>query len=158
LVHRSYVESDSFGGQAYYSEEDNRLVVSFAGSTDWGDLVADVDPSGSVAFGGEWTSQIVSAQEFVQTSLENLPEGAQVVFTGHSLGGFHAQVHAQNNSNTAAIVFNAPGVGGLGATSNPAEVVNGGAFRSQKAGIEHAKEWIARSFSSLPGTVPVHCL
>ncbi|MFN7598015.1 MAG: hypothetical protein ACK5PT_14960, partial [Cereibacter sp.] len=101
----------SFGGQAYYSAAANRLVIAYQGSQQVSDFaVADY----MLATNGFLTDQSFPAKNFATEAIGTVPEGTEIVFVGHSLGGFHAQMQAwQRGGNTSAVVFNSPGIGGI---------------------------------------------
>ncbi|MCA3234818.1 MAG: hypothetical protein INH06_21315, partial [Cupriavidus sp.] len=111
VIGSEYGTLTSFGGQAYYSAAANRLVIAYQGSQQVSDfVVADY----MLATNGFLTDQGFSAKNFATASIGAVPEGTEIVFVGHSLGGFHAQMQAwQRGGNTSAVVFNSPGIGGI---------------------------------------------
>jgi hypothetical protein len=111
VIGAEYGTLTSFGGQAYYSAAANRLVIAYQGSQQLSDFaVADY----MLLTNGFVTDQSFPAKNFATESIGAVPEGTEIVFVGHSLGGFHAQMQAwQRGGNTSAVVFNSPGVGGI---------------------------------------------
>lgn len=104
-------DSTSFGGQAYYSASDNRLVISFQGSSQVGDYVLT---DFFVGAGGSFTNQYSNSQIFTSQALAVVAgKNAEIVFVGHSLGGYLAQQNVLSDPSYNAVVFNAPGLGGL---------------------------------------------
>lgn len=93
----------NFYGAIYREGTSNRYVVAFAGTdtSDSGDWLSD-GQIGVGKYGGP--VQIQQAEALVK----KLPKNAQVVFTGHSLGGYIASTMALKTGNPA-ITFNAPG-------------------------------------------------
>ena len=81
---------NSFQGRAFYNEQTNEVVIAFGGTqlspNDPGDLVTDAR-----LFLGQTNNQVIPALAFVEQVNEQLRaqgiEPAEVVYTGHSLGG-----------------------------------------------------------------------
>ncbi|MCR9239118.1 MAG: hypothetical protein NXI17_20820 [Alphaproteobacteria bacterium] len=100
-----------FRAKAYYSSENNTLVLAYAGTNDKLDLMTDVQ----LAVKGT-SNQDVQASQFAQETKSKLRSMGvadfNVVYTGHSLGGFLAQIVATQDDNAKAVVFNSPGIGG----------------------------------------------
>ncbi|MEM0976001.1 MAG: hypothetical protein AAGJ34_00555 [Pseudomonadota bacterium] len=77
LIQVEFDDVSSFGGQAYYSSSDNRLVISYTGTENQIDgqtnlvdlLLTDLSPGGSVAIGGHYTNQYASAFDRAAESL-----------------------------------------------------------------------------------------
>ncbi|AUQ66366.1 DUF2974 domain-containing protein [Phaeobacter inhibens] len=99
-----------FTGNAFYNSSSNTLVVGFGGTNDGSDLRADAD----FTFTSD-TDQFNDAVTFTNDVLGNSSLGSNpnVVFVGHSLGGFLAQRAALEYQNSNALVFNSPGIGGF---------------------------------------------
>ena len=101
-----------FTSHAYFSNTENTLVVSFAGTVPGIDLLTDAQ----LAVVGR-SNQDNLALNFASTTIDQLnSQGIRdfnVVYTGHSLGGYLSQVAATQNSNASVVVFNSPGTGGL---------------------------------------------
>lgn len=76
-----------FTAHAYYSTSDNTLVVAFAGTGDGLDILTDAQ----LAISGS-SNQDNFALNFASNSIDQLNSegihGFDIVYTGHSLGGF----------------------------------------------------------------------
>lgn len=115
------ISDTGFTAHAYYSEADNTLVIAYAGT----------DPISPSDFRADWglatsgdSTQLQQAYSFAVESIAqmaiNYPtvSNYDIVFTGHSLGGFLAQEVATGAyPSSEVVVFNAPGVGGFGGTT-----------------------------------------
>ena len=101
-----------FTTHAYYSSDDNTLVVAFAGTTSGLDYLTDAQ----LAAVGQ-SNQDNLALNFTSSAVNLLAaqgiNGYNIVYTGHSLGGYLAQVAGIQNSGASIVVFNSPGVGGI---------------------------------------------
>lgn len=116
-----------FGGQAYFSESDNRLVIAFEGSDGLPVPVQDWIHTNIPMALGFTSDQSASAMNFALEAIrEHATDGTEVVFSGHSLGGYLAQVallwtagrpELDGLASAQAVVLNAPGWGGL--TADP---------------------------------------
>ncbi|MBL4768197.1 MAG: hypothetical protein JKY94_10855, partial [Rhodobacteraceae bacterium] len=100
LLSQTYDAATSFGGQAYYSATDNRLVISFQGTAGGADLaLTDL----YVGLTGSFTNQSAISRTFTQQVLQSFTgSDAEIVFVGHSLGGFLAQENLLFLNNTTA--------------------------------------------------------
>ena len=126
---RQYDDSTGFGAQAYYSPTEATLVIAYAG-TDAMSL-ADLQTDRQMTFNGGETQQNPLAVSFAEQAIATqrmiaINEGIamspvdapQVVYTGHSLGGFLAQVVAlYHDLDATAVAFNSPGVMGRSGTA-----------------------------------------
>ncbi|MEP3786037.1 MAG: Mbeg1-like protein [Paracoccaceae bacterium] len=112
LSQSTSVNIDSgFTANSYYNSENNTLVIAFAGTdpTQFGDLAADLMLAQNVA-----PSQAVEALNYAQAQIGAFDSQGitefDVVFTGHSLGGYLAQHVQLNMQSGSAVVYNSPGV------------------------------------------------
>ena len=101
-----------FRAQSYFSQDSNELVISFAGTNDYFDLLPDA------ALAATGNSQYdVFAKNFTDSSLGELAamghENVKIVLTGHSLGGYLAQNISANYPDAEVYVYSSPGLGGL---------------------------------------------
>ena len=110
-----------FGGQVYFSESANRLVIAFEGTESLSDWTIT---NAAMAFGNA-TRQDPVAEDFAKRAIDSFAraateerEATEIVFVGHSLGGYlakHALVHtteyliAKGRPPAQAVVFNSPG-------------------------------------------------
>jgi hypothetical protein len=114
------VLSLGFEAQSFHSFQGNedKVVIAFAGTEPelWSvdgliDRVSDL----KLALHGE-TFQDTQALKFakaqVKAAKDKYGEDVSIEFTGHSLGGFLAQLVVQEIGEGSATVFNAPGMGG----------------------------------------------
>jgi len=105
-----------FFARCYQSRTSHELVIAYRGTDNLGNIIADRNIG--LRWFSHWSSYDDAAIAFYHYVLKNFQSQttfpAPIWLTGHSLGGYLAQiVAAQHDHNTVAIVFNAPGVGGL---------------------------------------------
>jgi len=104
-----------FRAQSHFSSVDNTLVLTFTGTNDEEDGPSNRYISGVSTPLGSQAEQIPEAILFAQTQIA-IAQGLygddiQIVFNGHSLGGYLATVTHNTLDVGTATVFNAPGVG-----------------------------------------------
>lgn len=91
-----------FRAHAYYSEKENTLVVAYAGTDDILDFMTDAQ----LAVKGA-SSQDIQAAQFARDAKRKLQSMGvadfKVAYTGHSLGGFFAQIVATQDNNANAV-------------------------------------------------------
>jgi len=137
-----------FGGQAYFSEADNRLVIAFEGSDDslWQDWLFT---NAAMAL-GYVSDQNAVATRFAKQAIDEFAridavtgKKTEVVFAGHSLGGYltqvailstHEYLSDAGHDAAQAVVFNSPGYGGL-----PAD--EGRLWPEAEVTYIYSKEW-----------------
>lgn len=118
-----YGNEMGFAGQLWVNEQTDQAVISFRGTTiyDLSDIFADAAMvmGGSTYQGSMAQSFVSSCIDFLQTTYENT---MHLTFTGHSLGGWLADLASKNFSGDHnAVVFNAPRTGA--SSGGPTEYV-----------------------------------
>jgi len=105
-----------FTAHAYYSAVDTTLVIGYAGTDSFqgGDLAADI----ALADDGhhqQFDQALAFANTAINTAVSLGTVVSNIIYTGHSLGGYLAQFAITNIDNllSSAVVFNAPGMGGI---------------------------------------------
>jgi len=114
---------DKGGAQAigFNSAEHNAYFISFRGTQEWSDIVADVNAlyydtkHGSVHTGFINELNKIS-KEILQWVVDNNKKQSQIIVTGHSLGAgmatlFYARLLDNNFSNVSLYTFGSPKVG-----------------------------------------------
>ena len=106
----------AFFARLYANRVTKETVIAYRGTVasrrTIGDFIADIDLSIK-----KWSEQDTQAEEFYQWAKKYLanynPDQFSLFpsFTGHSLGGYLAQLVAAQNPGNPAVVFNAPGIG-----------------------------------------------
>lgn len=98
-----------FNAHTYYHPESNSLVFAFGGTKE----LADIDDDIVLANGGV-PEQATQALDYIDTQKTKFAEkgnsGFNVIFTGHSLGGFVAQYVHLTLGEGQAVVYNSPGI------------------------------------------------
>ena len=130
FVEGSLVNGSLFGGgfgftaHTYFNWSTNSLVISYAGTdpTSFGDITADMN-----LLAGMTPGQALTAINYANSQIEAFQnqgfEGFDVVYTGHSLGGYLAQYAHLSIGGGSAIVFNSPGTNGLTPTSENSDIL-----------------------------------
>jgi hypothetical protein len=105
-------QTPGFSARAFVSPSGDRVVLAIAGSNEWRDWTGPnptfITPSGAPT--AAMTDYVEEAADMVALLRRDYP-GAEVMLTGHSLGGAIAQIVAHVGG-LDATTFNAPGVGG----------------------------------------------
>ncbi len=110
-----------FQARAFFNTAANELVIGFAGTEglsdfDAADLLPDLATDFFLAISGA-TPQIALAEAFIDAAkIAATDQGFSnfsTTYTGHSLGGFLAQVASTDKDEGEVVVFNSPGVGGF---------------------------------------------
>lgn len=105
--------ASGFTGNAFVNGE--TLVIGFGGTDGLDDIITDID----LAVGADPVDQVVEGIAYAAGVIAALPTSGlvplptNIVFVGHSLGGYIAQEVLQEYPDASAIVFNSPGVGGV---------------------------------------------
>lgn len=117
------LNATGFSGHSYYSATENNLVISYGGTSfdlsqnTFLDLRADTQ-LGLYGSSSQNSQALSFAQEQIQAAREEYGADISITFTGHSLGGFLAQIVQQQTGVGSAVVINAPGLGGIAIGSN----------------------------------------
>ncbi len=96
---------NGFHAKAY--EKDGRVVIAFRGSDDVGDLTSDF-----AMMAGRTPEQLDNAIAFVERVKQQFPD-AQIVVTGHSLGGSLTEMVASKYDDVVGLTFDAVGTRGI---------------------------------------------
>lgn len=106
-----------FFARCYVNSGTDELMIAYRGTIGLGNASADAQ-IGINRWTGGWSTYDEAALAFYEYVIKNFQKPpkfpAPVWITGHSLGGYLAQVVASHNpGHTVAITFNSPGIGGL---------------------------------------------
>lgn len=113
-----------FQGRAYFNDTTNELVIAFTGTEGLTpdnmsaeEFLPDVITDLALAASGASPQDAVAVafiQQAYSAALQLAPFGNfDIVYTGHSLGGFHAQTASATGPVGEVVVFNSPGTGGF---------------------------------------------
>lgn len=101
--------SNGFYAAAFINKKENKCMITFRGTDDLADTLADVD----LALFNRYNPQIVCVHWFIRHVQHLLRETKyELIFTGHSLGGALAQFgHVISKTSDKSKTFNALGAG-----------------------------------------------
>ena len=100
-------QSADNGFHAKAFEKDGRIVIAFRGSDDCGDLRVDHQ-----MLEGKLPDQFSDATQFVERIRRSHPD-AEIIVTGHSLGGSLSELTASKFADVKGITFDAVGTQGI---------------------------------------------
>ena len=100
-------QSADNGFHAKAFEKDGKVVIAFRGSDDGGDLRVDHQ-----MLSGRLPDQFADATQFVERVKRSHPD-AEIIVTGHSLGGALSELTASKFADIKGITFDAVGTEGL---------------------------------------------
>ena len=101
------IQSAHNGFHAKAFEKDGKVIIAFRGSNDGGDLKVDHQ-----MLSGGLPDQLDNASKFVERVRRSHPD-AEIIVTGHSLGGSLSELTASKFADVKGISFDAVGTRGL---------------------------------------------
>ncbi|MBN3554011.1 DUF2974 domain-containing protein [Fictibacillus nanhaiensis] len=93
-----------FYGAIFKDVYANKYIVAYAGTNDFRDVKSDLQLTTKIYSKG------VAQKKYARIVASWVPANSQIVFTGHSLGGYLASVMSMETGKPS-IVFNSPGFG-----------------------------------------------